>query len=92
MLTTVPAIGRKRIRTHEEEDGNANEKRRIHQEEAGQKELNQESDKIEDGKTDGDPNKGRKNTHQDDENGYKEEFIQNGGWGYNCCGSRIYRE
>ncbi|KAH0777786.1 hypothetical protein KY290_009197 [Solanum tuberosum] len=60
----VPAIGRKRIRTDEEEDGNANEKRRIHEEEeeAGQKELNrpngnQEPDKkveeTEDGKTEG---------------------------------------
>ncbi|KAK6775700.1 hypothetical protein RDI58_026701 [Solanum bulbocastanum] len=40
----VPAIGRKRIRTDEEEDVNANEKRRIHeQEEIGQKELNRQN-------------------------------------------------
>ncbi|KAH0714744.1 hypothetical protein KY284_007649 [Solanum tuberosum] len=55
----VPAIGRKRIRTDEEEDGNANEKRRIH-EETGQKELNrqngnQESDKKVEETKDGKP-------------------------------------
>uniref|UniRef100_M1DCV1 Retinitis pigmentosa GTPase regulator n=1 Tax=Solanum tuberosum TaxID=4113 RepID=M1DCV1_SOLTU len=59
----IPAIGRKRIRTDEEENANVNEKRRIHEEEeAGQKELNrqngnQESHKkveeTEDGTTEG---------------------------------------
>ncbi|KAG5575689.1 hypothetical protein H5410_055823 [Solanum commersonii] len=79
----VPAIGCKRIRTDEEEDANANEKRRIHEEE--EKELNrqngnQESDKkveeTEDGKTEGfDEGEaggnplGRKRKCQDDENG-----------------------
>ncbi|KAH0747419.1 hypothetical protein KY285_009076 [Solanum tuberosum] len=56
----VPTIGRKQIRIDEEEDANANEKRRIHEdeeeEEAGQKELNrqngnQESHKKKKGKT-----------------------------------------
>lgn len=43
MLTRITAIGRKRIRTDEEEDGNANEKRRIHEEEACQKKLNRQN-------------------------------------------------
>ncbi|KAG5575666.1 hypothetical protein H5410_055800 [Solanum commersonii] len=59
----ILAIGCKQIRTDEDEDGNANEKRRIHEEEeAGQKELNQHNgnqeshkkvEETEDGKTEG---------------------------------------
>ncbi|KAH0669903.1 hypothetical protein KY285_025519 [Solanum tuberosum] len=68
---SVPAIGR----SDEEEDGNANKKGRIPEEEAGEKELdglngNQDSEVTEEKKTEGlDPNRGWKRKRQDDENG-----------------------